>query len=176
MKRKQPLQDGWSCPNCGQTSGRHGRGGARGCKHEPQGPTCPGLVCKCRDGQCFSHEYGYGWRRSPCPNAFCHHCGWRGSVRSREFERAYGHSRCPISMDGWHFAVLKLKISKDRSGKYQLVFVCKLCGAKGTFALDPVRDIPWSFPERTAPPDGSAHEHRRDEVPRAEDTSRGVTK
>lgn len=186
MKRKQPLRDGWVCPNCGQTSDRHGRGGARGCKHEPQGPTCPGLVCKCKDGTCFSKEYGYGWRRSPCLNAFCHHCGWKGTIQSREFEREYGGSRCPKSVDGWHniqhirFGRNKKDRKKDRSkGRSdvcRIIFECEICGASGPLNIDPIHDIPWQIPERKAPQEGPDAVSPEGVAFAVEDASRGVLK
>ena len=151
MKRKRPLQDGWVCPNCGQTLTRHGRGGARGCKLETQGPTCAGLVCQCTDGRCFSKDTGYGWRRSPCPNAFCQHCGWKGTIRSKEFERAYGSSRCPKALTGWHFTRIRIDKDKTRSDMCLLIFECQLCGAKGFVMIDPIQDIEWRLPEQKAP-------------------------
>ena len=145
------MVDGWVCPHCGQTESRHGRGGSRACDAEQKGPVCPGLICQCSDGVCFSRGLGYGWRRSPCPNAVCQHCGWRGTIRSAEFEREYGSARCPKSTTGFHHAHVRVDGNRHRTDHTALVFDCKICGAKGFLIIDPIKDIEWKL-ERTAPP------------------------
>lgn len=145
-RRRHPrvFTDGWVCPKCGQWGVRHGRGGARGCHSKlPPGPHCEGMECKCEDGVCFGkHPHGYGWRRSPCRNAVCHHCGWSGEVRSRAFERAYGLSRCVRSNTGWHYPTITV-LPNTEPGSLVLMFECTLCGRKATATLDPIADIVW---------------------------------
>ena len=143
-RRRNALVDGWVCPKCGQVAARHGRGGARAC-HGGDGPFagCRGLECECTDGKCYSKKsWRLGWRRSPCPNAVCYHCGWKGTVRSRDFERAYGLSRCPKSSTGWHHPVLRV-VPNTRPNSLALICVCSECGRKGTSTLDPIADILW---------------------------------
>jgi len=144
--RSNPLLSGWVCPNCGQVGGRHGRGGARRCRGHNRGPICDGLVCRCGDGVCYSKSGGRGWRRSPCPNAYCWHCGWKGEVRSRDFERAYGHSRCPGSPTGWHHALARLGMNPEPDA-LQLDFSCSYCGVVGECVIHPIEDITWKYPE-----------------------------
>lgn len=138
-----PLWTGWVCPHCGQTEQRHGRGGARGC-HAEGDERCPGLECKCTDGKCYSKAFGFGWRRSPCPNAECAHCGWKGTLRSREFERHYGASRCPGSSSGWHWVTVRVEMSQFEPAGVMLVFTCRDCGATGTSVIDPIKQITWT--------------------------------
>ena len=155
MKYRRPLRDGWVCPHCGQTLHRHGRGGSRACKAEQSGPTCPGVVCECEDGICYSKQLGYGWRRSPCPNAHCLHCGWRGTVRSREFEREYGSSRCTKSATGWHYAKAGVEKNLDPSS-LRVVLKCQICGSTATKLIDPIDDLNWKPVERALPPPASS--------------------
>lgn len=153
MKRKRPLIDGWVCPQCGAVGHRHGRGGQRACRDKTAGPTCEGLVCRCRDGKCFSKAKGPGWRRSPCPNAYCHHCGYEGPVRSKEFERSFGDSRCPYGTTGWHRALLRVE-ENERPGACRILFRCEDCGATGSMIIHPVTDIDWrsATPTEVSPP------------------------
>lgn len=137
-RRKRPLFDGWSCPRCGQTGRRHGRGGVRGCKAKLGGPNCPGLRCQCKDGEC----YDGGWRRSPCQHAVCAHCGWEGMVSSRLFERAFGGARCVKTIDGWHWCSIRV-VPNEVPGMLQLEILCEACGSHGTLTVDPVREIVW---------------------------------
>lgn len=144
MKRHRPLVDGWVCPRCGQVGTRHGRGGARGCHSAMPGPVCPGLVCRCGDGVCFAKHKGYGWRRSPCRNAQCMHCGWVGEVRSREFEKLFGNSRCPKSATGWHTVEIVAE-QNQTPDVLRLQFKCIDCHATGSTVIDPVQDVRWNF-------------------------------
>jgi hypothetical protein len=138
------------CPRCGSNGMRHGRGGARACKTNNNSPHCQGLECDCADGKCFSKRpESFGWRRSPCTTARCYHCGWEGSVRSREFERAFGNSRCPRSNTGWHHPTILVPPNAEPS--YLVLHLrCTLCGAEATILLDPIEDIPWGRPAPTA--------------------------
>jgi hypothetical protein len=145
-RHASPLVDGWVCPRCGQVGDRHGRSGARGCQTRQTGPRCPGLVCECEDGLCYSKSQGFGWRRSPCLNAHCLHCGWRGEIRSRPFERAYGMSRCPKSGDGWHHPLVTISHNTEADAMHQRLH-CPLCGIDGTVRIHPIRDIDWRRPE-----------------------------
>lgn len=137
------LWKGWVCPNCGQTEQRHGRGGARACHAEAE-DRCPGLECKCEDGQCYSKTLGFGWRRSPCLNAVCAHCGWTGTIRSRAFERRYANARCPKSTSGWHWVTVEVDLSQFEPAGMTIKTRCVECGATGIGVLDPVTQMRWT--------------------------------
>lgn len=142
--RKDPLLDGWVCPNCGQTGRRHGRGGARACKSRTQGPLCQGLTCMCHNGRCYSSDTGRGWRRSPCLDALCAHCGWRGELRSKDFERDFGLSRCPVHPSGIHQCQVILEPAEHASIAMRLT--CTQCGTRGASISHPIHDVEWSRP------------------------------
>lgn len=72
-------------------------------------------------------------------------------MRSKEFERAYGSSRCPKSLTGWHYTRVRLDKDKTRADVCLLIFECQLCSAKGFVMIDPIEDIEWKLPERKAP-------------------------
>lgn len=145
-RRHRPLVDGWVCPRCGQKGMRHGHGGARACKSRDDSPRCRGLECTCQDGQCYSKSMeGFGWRRSPCPCARCYHCGWQGEVRSRDFERVYGNSRCPSSSTGWHHPVISV-VPNQQPSNLVLRLRCPMCGLEAETRLDPIEDMEWMRP------------------------------
>lgn len=92
---------------------------------------------------CFAKRRGYGWRRSPCKNAHCLHCGWSGEIRSRDFERAYGAARCRKSATGWH-TVNIIAERNENPDVLRLRFECLECHVQGACAIDPVSNIEWS--------------------------------
>ena len=141
--RHDPVLDGWVCPSCGQARGRHGRGGARACKAKEPGPTCIGLVCECEKGVCYNRRNG--WMRSPCVHAHCQHCGWRGTIRSKPFERDFGLSRCAMAPDGLHR--IEPGIAADSSPRVlHLVLRCLVCGHEGHAMVDWLMDTEWIDP------------------------------
>lgn len=158
-RRHKPMVDGWVCPRCGANGIRHGRGGARACKTNNTSPHCRGLECECEDGRCYGKRPdGFGWRRSPCKTARCYHCGWEGEVRSREFERAFGNSRCPNSSTGWHYPVIQVQPNTEPSSLV-LRFRCTLCGWEASTVLDPIDDIRWFPPEAGSEAHEVDHDH-----------------
>lgn len=142
-RRVDPLTHGLCCPACGATFGRHGRGGKRACK---QGPVaeCKGIECTCHDWKKHFRRVGdrLVWRRSPCPSAVCHHCGWTGMLGSIDYERTYKLSRCVATENGCHDAVIVARPS-DHPEYLSLRVFCRACGHVGDFSIDPVQDIYW---------------------------------
>lgn len=134
---------------------RHGRGGSRACKSDQSVRTCQGLVCECEDGLCYSKQLGYGWRRSPCTNAHCLHCGWRGTVRSKDFEREYRSNRCTKSSTGWHFARVSVERNMDPSS-LRIILKCQICGSKAIKLIDAIDEIDWEPVEMALPKSASS--------------------
>lgn len=141
-----PLRHGLVCPNCGATYGRHGRGGKRACR-ATYSALCPGIECLCDQTHFRVFAGQLIWRQSPCLDAACRHCGWRGQVASIDFERAYGFGRCVATEDGRHDVVVSVENSSDPS-KITVVLHCKACGAFGSLTFNPITDIAWQKPAR----------------------------
>ena len=70
------------------------------------------------------------------------HCGWTGELRSRDFERAYGLARCPISRTGWHNPVITVERHHTPTLCRQF-WKCVDCGIAATVIVDPVADVDW---------------------------------
>lgn len=139
--RVDPLRHGLTCPRCGAGLGRHGKGGKRACK---QGPvdSCQGVKCTCPRKHFVDCSGTLIWRRSPCTGAVCGHCGWSGNLRSIDFERTYGASRCVATANGCHDVKVVAR-QADHPGDLTLTIYCSACGCEGHVSLDPIDDIYW---------------------------------
>lgn len=66
----------WKCPKCGAIPNEHGKGGSAKCQ-SPHQACCEGFLCDCGEPG-DDPEHG-DTLANPCPEAYCHHCGWGGS-------------------------------------------------------------------------------------------------
>jgi len=99
-------------------------------------------VCTC-NGKHFVERNGrLIWRRSPCPSAVCKHCGWAGTLRSVDFERSYGLSRCQNTPNGCH-DVHVVGTHNEFPGDLVLKVFCRSCSCVGLVSIDPVDGISW---------------------------------
>ena len=127
----EPLTDDLVCPKCGENASDR--------------PGLPKLRCGCEDGNCFAlHEGRLTWRRSPCPNAVCDNCGWKGTLRSRYFQQTYQNSRCPMSEDGWHNVDVYTQ-RNEKAGPLVSLWKCKACGAIGHVKIK-YNEVVWEPP------------------------------
>lgn len=116
------------CPRCGANA----TGASSGHK----------LSCECGGGKCFAMESGeLTWRRSPCHHAECS-CGWKGSIRSTEFESVYHRSRCRVSSNGWHDVGVSV-YKNENPGPLTIELRCKACGCRGHKTIDAVGEVAW---------------------------------
>ena len=109
------------------------------------------LLCECGKGLCFEWsdlqgEASLRWRRSPCPKAHCLQCGWRGRLKHRGFEDAYGLAKCRVSRSGWHDARATI-IQNEAPAPITVELVCIECGQRGHFNLDVVQGVHWESQE-----------------------------
>lgn len=130
------LTDDIVCPRCGENA--------------PDREGTPRLRCACEDGDCFRmHEGNLTWRRSPCPNAVCDACGWRGILRSRYYTQHYGNSRCPMTENGAH-DVYVYTHRNDTPGPLTIELRCKLCGAIGHKTINCIDEVEWCYRKFTS--------------------------
>ncbi len=140
-RRTNPMHHGLVCPSCGASVWRHGSGGRRRCLAGDV-ERCPGLECTCRRKHFLHRDGKLYWRRSPCPSAVCHHCGWKGALRSIYFERKFGLSRCTGTQNGCH-DISVTATQNEHPGDLVFRCYCRKCSCIGLGSLDPTEEISW---------------------------------
>ena len=70
----------WKCPECGAPPHAHGKGGAKKCEYNDNGPDCEGFICECELEDALSADdpsHGLTLENPcKCANCFPLRVGW----------------------------------------------------------------------------------------------------